>query len=59
MAAFKPTVVLKKYFGLLDGQTAPAFVKDANDLKASDPAGYNEMVNLAASEIGCEITPAS
>lgn len=60
----KPTSILKKYFGLGEGQDNAAFITemkalwgvDANGKKLDTPSDeYIELVKLAAEELG--VTP--
>jgi hypothetical protein len=46
-----PTVVLKKFFGLKDGQTLTEFAAEVRILH-EDEAAYTEVVDLAAAELG-------
>lgn len=48
----KPIAILKKYFGLKDGQTAIEFLHEVKELSADE---RNELVELAAVELGVAV----
>jgi hypothetical protein len=51
----KPTAILKKYFGLTDGQDNMGFIAELRELKDSNYEAYKWLVNEAAAELG--VTP--
>jgi hypothetical protein len=51
----KPTSILKKYFGLKDDQDNMGFINEIRQLKESSMEDFNELVELAAAELG--VTP--
>jgi hypothetical protein len=46
-----PTSILKKYFGLKEGQDNMAFIQEVKALK-DEPAKYRDLVEKAAAELG-------
>ena len=55
MDTMKPTSILKKYFGLKDDQDNMGFINEIRQLKESSMEDFNELVELAAAELG--VTP--
>lgn len=52
LKVMKPGAILKKYFGLLPGQSIKDFTAE---LKALDPAEKRELAEMAAAEIGVAV----
>lgn len=57
--SMKPVSVLKKFFGLKTGQKLTDFAAEVRELKSADENGYNEMIDLAAIELGVEVDRSS
>lgn len=58
MDTVKPTSILKKYFGLKEGQDNMGFITEMKALKGEEDTpsnSYRECVELAADELG--VTP--
>lgn len=53
----KPAMILKTYFGSMEGQDNAGFIQEMRDLKefGQDQEHFKELVILAAEEL--EITP--
>lgn len=48
----KPIAILKKFFGLKDGQTIADFLHEVKELSGDE---RNELVDLAAIELGVQV----
>ena len=59
MDTMKPTPILKKYFGLKEGQDNMGFIAELRELRGTDISkpsdAYIELTKLAAAELG--VTP--